>query len=31
MRMLVEVGEWSEITVIPDLAGIMRHVIAIRN
>jgi len=31
MRMLGDVQEWSEITVIPDLAGILRHVIAVRG
>lgn len=30
-RMLREVGAWSDISVVPDLAGIMRHVVATRG
>ena len=30
-RMLKTVGAWNEMTVIPDLAGIQRHVIAFRS
>jgi len=30
-QMLADVQEWDEITVIPDLAGIMRHVLAVRT
>jgi release factor glutamine methyltransferase len=31
MRMLEDVREWDDISVVPDLAGIMRHVVAVRT
>lgn len=31
MKMLESVQEWDDISVVPDLAGIMRHVVAVRT